>query len=89
MGWLVTSVSLRHHGWQQSRPGGGRSAENKPIPNVNVAEITMTSTEVLEHVEESTTDDAPELFHYVRKAKIAESAVLGTGWSRCAGRPSR
>lgn len=37
----------------------------------------MTSTEVLEHVQEDTTDDAPELFHYVRKAKIAESAVLG------------
>ncbi|MEO5832681.1 MAG: DUF3039 domain-containing protein [Nakamurella sp.] len=37
----------------------------------------MTSTEVLEHVQEDTTDDAPEVFHYVRKAKIAESAVLG------------
>ncbi len=37
----------------------------------------MTSTEVLEHVQEDTTDDAPELFHYVRKAKIAESAVMG------------
>ncbi len=37
----------------------------------------MTSTEVLEHVQEDTTDDAPEMFHYVRKAKIAESAVLG------------
>lgn len=27
---------------------------------------------------ETTTDDAPKMFHYVRKAKIAESAVMGT-----------
>ena len=37
----------------------------------------MTSTEVLEDVREDTTDNAPEMFHYVRKAKIAESAVMG------------
>lgn len=35
-------------------------------------------TEVLERPVEETTDDSPKLFHYVRKAKIAESAVLGT-----------
>ncbi|MEO6880911.1 MAG: DUF3039 domain-containing protein [Mycobacteriaceae bacterium] len=26
----------------------------------------------------STSDDAPEVFHYVKKNKIAESAVMGT-----------
>ncbi len=35
-------------------------------------------TEVLERPVEETSDDTPKLFHYVRKAKIAESAVLGT-----------
>jgi hypothetical protein len=42
----------------------------------------MTSTEVLEKPEELTTDrtgdDTPKMFHYVRKAKIAESAVMGS-----------
>jgi hypothetical protein len=41
----------------------------------------MTSTEVLEKPDEQTTDttgdDTPKMFHYVRKAKIAESAVMG------------
>lgn len=37
----------------------------------------MTSTELLEQPTDTTTDDSPELFHYVRKAKIAESAVMG------------
>jgi hypothetical protein len=27
---------------------------------------------------DTTGDDAPKMFHYVRKAKIAESAVLGS-----------
>jgi hypothetical protein len=41
----------------------------------------MTSTEVLERPEELTTDRTgdtpPEMFHYVRKNKVAESAVMG------------
>ncbi len=41
----------------------------------------MTSTEVLEKPDELATDrsgdDTPKMFHYVRKAKIAESAVMG------------
>jgi len=41
----------------------------------------MTSTDVLEKPDEQTlersTDDSPKMFHYVRKAKIAESAVMG------------
>lgn len=28
--------------------------------------------------DESTTDDTPKYFHYVKKEKIAESAVMGT-----------
>ena len=41
----------------------------------------MTSTEVLQKPDEQTidrsTDDGPKMFHYVRKSKIAESAVMG------------
>lgn len=40
--------------------------------------MTQPSTEVLEKPTDETTDDSPKMFHYVRKAKIAESAVLGT-----------
>ncbi|GAB3375093.1 Protein of unknown function (DUF3039) [Amycolatopsis echigonensis] len=40
------------------------------------------STETLTKPEtdstESTDDDSPKMFHYVRKNKIAESAVMGT-----------
>lgn len=37
-----------------------------------------TTTRVLEKPETSDTDTGDELFHYVPKKKIAESAVLGT-----------
>lgn len=40
--------------------------------------MTAPSTDVLEKPVDSTTDDAPKMFHYVRKNKIAESAVMGT-----------
>ena len=36
------------------------------------------STQTLERPETKDADTGPELFHYVRKDKIAESAVLGT-----------
>ena len=36
------------------------------------------STQVLESPSTSDTDTGPEMFHYVRKNKIAESAVMGT-----------
>jgi len=39
--------------------------------------MTSPTTEVLEKPLEFGTDDTPKMFHYVRKAKIAESAVLG------------
>lgn len=36
------------------------------------------STQVLERPETREADTGPEMFHYVRKSKIAESAVTGT-----------
>jgi Protein of unknown function (DUF3039) len=38
----------------------------------------VTDTQTLESPATSDTDTGDELFHYVRKAKIAESAVMGT-----------
>jgi len=38
----------------------------------------VTSTQTLEQPHTSDADTGSELFHYVRKAKIAESAVMGT-----------
>jgi DUF3039 family protein len=37
----------------------------------------VTETQVLESPSTSETDTGPDMFHYVRKNKIAESAVLG------------
>ena len=39
-----------------------------------------SSTDILERpdVRDSDTDQGPEVFHYVKKNKIAESAVMGT-----------
>ena len=39
--------------------------------------MTSTTTEVLEKPVDQDTDDTPKMFHYVRKAKIVESAVTG------------
>ena len=36
------------------------------------------STQILESPETKDADTGPEMFHYVRKEKIAESAVMGT-----------
>ena len=40
----------------------------------------MSSSDILERpdVRDADTGDPPEMFHYVRKNKIAESAVMGT-----------
>jgi hypothetical protein len=43
-----------------------------------VAAMTDGGTQVLEKPSTSDTDTGAEVFHYVRKAKIAESAVMGT-----------
>jgi hypothetical protein len=36
------------------------------------------STQILERPETKDADTGTEMFHYVRKEKIAESAVMGT-----------
>jgi hypothetical protein len=38
----------------------------------------VTTTQLLESPKTSDADTGNEMFHYVRKAKITESAVLGT-----------
>ena len=39
---------------------------------------TIERTDTDEQVDDGTGGDAPKLFHYVKKNKIAESAVMGT-----------
>jgi hypothetical protein len=39
---------------------------------------TLPETDVRPDESDTTGDDAPKMFHYVKKAKIAESAVMGT-----------
>ena len=39
---------------------------------------TLPDTETRPEATDRTGDDEPKVFHYVRKDKIAESAVLGT-----------
>ena len=39
---------------------------------------TIERTDSEERVDDGTDDDAPKFFHYVKKDKIAESAVMGT-----------
>ena len=41
-------------------------------------QMTTVSTQILERPETKDADTGPEMFHYVRKDKIAESAVMGT-----------
>ena len=38
---------------------------------------TIERTDTDERVDDGTDDDAPKVFHYVKKNKIAESAVMG------------
>ena len=46
---------------------------------IPVAQSTpVTTTQTLESPKTSDADTGDQLFHYVRKAKIAESAVMGT-----------
>lgn len=39
---------------------------------------TLERTDAEERVDDGTGDDTPKYFHYVKKDKIAESAVMGT-----------
>jgi hypothetical protein len=40
--------------------------------------MTLPETDTRTERTEQTSDDRPEVFHYVRKDKITESAVMGT-----------
>jgi Protein of unknown function (DUF3039) len=55
--------------------------ENTPGPSPTVPGGTVSSsTDILERpdVRDADTDEPAEKFHYVKKNKIAESAVMGT-----------
>jgi len=39
---------------------------------------TIERTDAEERVDDGTGDDSPKYFHYVKKERIAESAVMGT-----------
>ena len=55
---------------------GGTGGFDVPV-NVNEG-ANGVSTEILERPETKDADTGPEMFHYVRKEKIAESAVMGS-----------
>ncbi len=40
--------------------------------------MTLPDTDTRTETTDQTSDDRPEMFHYVQKDKIAESAVMGT-----------
>ncbi len=63
--------------WSQlAFPGGAHDRQNPHRP----AGSAMSSSDILERpaVRESDTGSANEVFHYLKKNKIAESAVMGT-----------
>ncbi len=43
-----------------------------------VSTMTLPDVETRPESTDTTDDDSPKMFHYVRKNKIAESAVMGT-----------
>ncbi|KAA2254927.1 DUF3039 domain-containing protein [Solihabitans fulvus] len=45
---------------------------------VSTSTLTNPDTETRPEGTDTTGDDSPKMFHYVKKAKIAESAVMGT-----------
>ena len=63
----------------RSRPCGG-SGRATGIRTVDAGRPTVSSSDILERPDtrESDTGSANEVFHYVRKNKVAESAVMGT-----------
>ncbi|MCP2168341.1 DUF3039 domain-containing protein [Goodfellowiella coeruleoviolacea] len=48
------------------------------MESVSTPTQTLPDTGTRPETTDQTGDDSPKMFHYVRKAKIAESAVLGT-----------
>ena len=63
---------------RRSPPGAGTAAAG--IRPVDPGSPTVSSSDILERPDtrESDTGSANEVFHYVKKNKIAESAVMGT-----------
>lgn len=64
-----------------SGPGGiSRSLRSESRTLSGIIATVSTSTQTLPEVDtrDSTGDDTPKMFHYVRKDKIAESAVTGS-----------
>ena len=59
--------------------GGGHPAAAVPSASAH-QESRVSSPEILERpdVRDSDTGNSDEVFHYVRKAEVAESAVMGT-----------
>jgi hypothetical protein len=45
---------------------------------VSTSTLTRPDTETRPEGTDRTGDDTPKMFHYVRKNKVAESAVMGT-----------
>jgi hypothetical protein len=62
---------------RRATPGG---PADRPSPAHEQGEETVSNSDILERpdVRDSDTGNANEVFHYVRKNKIAESAVMGT-----------
>ena len=62
-----------------ARPRGGPAAR-PPQDTIVEQGARMSSSDILERpdVRDADTGNANEVFHYVRKNKIAESAVMGT-----------
>jgi hypothetical protein len=52
----------------------------RPADQQTIRESIVSSSDILERpdVRDSDTGNANEVFHYVRKNKVAESAVMGT-----------
>ncbi|GAB3280915.1 DUF3039 domain-containing protein [Parasphingorhabdus pacifica] len=46
--------------------------------HVVMSTTTLPETDVRPETADQTSDDRPEVFHYVQKDKITESAVMGT-----------
>lgn len=59
---------------------GAPRTDRTPVRTPDPREQTVSSSDILERpdVRESDTGNANEVFHYVKKNKIAESAVMGT-----------
>jgi hypothetical protein len=61
-----------------SSAAAGRGDRRFDDPDHVNRRADVVTTEILERPETKDADTAPEMFHYVRKEKIAESAVMGT-----------